>query len=317
MAKARELIRRRKSVQNTRKITRTMEMVATAKARRTQDRLKGALPYFARLTRMAGLLLAHAPDFHHPLLGPRTNGGISGGGSAIRGSRSTIHASGGSVSDASRATSDDKVALLVVTANRGLCGGFNTNILHRARAFVGEHGGAGRVAVHAIGKKGIAGLRYAGVIPAAAHTDVDDKPDFDKASRIAAPLAEGFAAGDIGEVWMLYTKFLSSGQQRPVLERLLPLEMKAEQAGGVPPLMEPSPGALLAGMIPLIMRLTLLMALHHSATSEQVARRNAMKSATDSAEDMINFLTKSYNRARQTQITMQIAEIVGGAEAIQ
>ncbi len=292
MAKVRELRKRIKSVRNTKKITKTMEMVATAKFKRALDRVKAAQPYAAEVTALLASCAAAASReaAAHPLVRAGAEGAPDG--------------------------------VLVLTANRGLCGGFNSNMIKRGRAILEEIRAAGvRPALSVVGKKGIGIFKFEGVPIERRYTRFEDKPGFAEARDVARDFSEDFAAGRIRSLRIVHTSFRSAGEQRPVVVPVLPVPL-ASFAGsgpraGMPPLTSPAPGALLARLVPLWLSLQFYRALVESAACEQVARRVAMKAATDNADEMIKSLNRDANRARQSQITQEIAEIVGGAEAIQ
>jgi F-type H+-transporting ATPase subunit gamma len=291
MAKVRELRKRIKSVRNTKKITKTMEMVATAKFKRALDRVKAARPYAAEVSALlASCATAASLEATHPLVRAGMEGAPDG--------------------------------VLVFTANRGLCGGFNSNMIKRGRALLEEVRGSGcRSALSVVGKKGIGIFRFEGVPILRRYTRFDDKPSFAEAREVARDFSEDFRAGKIRSLRLVYTSFKSAGEQKPIVVPVLPVPLAhwdgAGTGKGMPPLTSPEPGALLERLLPLWLSLQCYRALVESAACEQVARRVAMKAATDNADEMIKSLSRDANRARQSQITQEIAEIVGGTEAIQ
>ncbi|MCI0341089.1 MAG: ATP synthase F1 subunit gamma [Planctomycetales bacterium] len=284
MAKARELRRRIKSVRNTRKITRTMELVATAKAKVTTDRVKSVVPYSQTLLGMVSALVASGA--RHPLLG----------------------------SDAPV----KKVVLFGITANRGLCGGYNSNVLRMLREALEQERAAGReVALHLAGKKGLSAMRFLRIPVAEGYTQFADKPRFEEVEAVARPLVAAFARGDVQRVDLVSCRYLSSSEQKPRRKTLLPITPPPAPKGiRVEPILHPAPAALLGELLPLVAATSLFEAFVEAAASEQVARRIAMKLATDNADEMIGDLTRTYNRARQAQITQEIAEVMGGALAL-
>lgn len=295
MAKTRDLKRRIRSVDNTRQITKTMEMVAASKLKRAQDRVVAARPFddFMRQVIARVRQGARRSEVEHPLLRERL---------------------------ASR-----RAGILVITSNRGLAGAFNANLVRAAREQVRELEAEGlEVELHVVGKKGAAMLRYQGDPPDRVVTDLTDRPSFEEAEKVARPLVDAFVAGALDAVWLVYSHFRSPVEQRPVAARLLPLPLAEEEDGTAPeerryvPVYEflPSPSQILARILPLYVRYGVYRAIIESAASEHGARRTAMKNATDNAKDIIKDLTRSYNRARQAQITQEIAELVGGAEAL-
>jgi F-type H+-transporting ATPase subunit gamma len=293
MAKGRELKGRIKSVENTRKITRTMEMVATSKMKRAQDRVVSARPYALALADVISSL--YSPDLaeRFPLL--------------------------------RQPTSPRRVALIVLTSNRGLAGGFNANLIKAARVQIAEIEKAGtKVEVHVIGKKGIGYFKYVGRELKTQRIDVTDRPTAQNASEIVDALMAEYIAGDLDGVYVTYAKFVSALSTPPTTERILPVTpptAKKEEggAGGIlhDYMLLPSAEAILTELLPSYVRNVVYRALVETVAGEQSARRTAMKNATDNAGDILNVLRRTYNRARQAQITQEIAEIVGGAAALQ
>ncbi|MDB4885210.1 MAG: synthase gamma chain [Gemmatimonadetes bacterium] len=288
MAKGRELKGRIKSVENTRKITRTMEMVATSKMKRAQDRVVSARPYANALTDVISSL--YSPDLaeRFPLL--------------------------------RQVESPKRVALVVLTSNRGLAGGFNANLIKEARARIVELERSGaRVDVHVIGKKGLGYFKYVGRELASQRTDVTDRPTAANASEIVDDLMAKYIAGELDGVYVTYSKFNSVLSTPPTTDRILPVTPPEAKAGAVQRdyLLFPSAEAILTELLPSYVRNSVYRALVETVAGEQSARRTAMKNATDNAGDILNVLRRTYNRARQAQITQEIAEIVGGAAALQ
>lgn len=295
MAKAREIKRRIRSVENTRQITKTMEMVAASKLKRAQDRVVAARPFdsFLRqvIEKVRGGIL-ESPD-RFPLL---REVGTSG-----------------------------KVAFLVVTSNRGLAGAFNANLVREALARMREVEAEGKtVTLHAVGKKGANMLRYAGRPPERIVTDLPDRPTYEEAVSTAEPLIQDFIDGNLDAVYLVYSLFKSPVEQRPATAQILPLPLAAEGETAAEgerhyePIYEflPSPEEILTRLLPLFLRYGVYRAVIESAASEHGARRTAMKNATDNAKELIKSLTRTYNRARQAQITQEIAELVGGSESL-
>jgi F-type H+-transporting ATPase subunit gamma len=290
MAKARELRRRIKSVENTRQITKTMEMVATSRLKRAQDRVVAARPYAAALGDAIGRL--HDPGLveQFPLL---------------RQPEATHR----------------RVALVFITSNRGLCGGFNANLIRRTASRLEElRAGGAEVELHAIGRKGISYFRYIGQPLATARDDIGDRPTVQHAVEVIQPLMHRFATNAIDVVEVIFAKFNNAISTPPTLLPVLPIDPSAASAsdGDRQPfyLLRPSARAILEVVLPLYVENQMYRALVETAASEHGARRTAMKSATDNAGDMIDYLRRTYNRARQAQITQEIAEIVGGAESL-
>lgn len=291
--KSKEILKRRKSVQNTKKITRTMEMISTARFKMTSDRIKAARPYGERLLTLvrevAGTVSGGSSGKRYPLLEVRSE--------------------------------CKRIALLLITANRGLCGGYNNNVINAGRKLRDERQAAGQtVELYVSGKKGLGYFRFFGVELAGSYTQFEHKPAYEETEPIAADFIRQFTDGAIDQLHLVYTQFLSSARQQVVTEQLLPIALPEggdEQAGTVSQyIFEPSAEALLDELIPLSFKTAFFTAFLHAAASEQLSRMVAMKNATDAAEKMITSLTRRYNRARQTQITMEIAELIGGAEVL-
>ena len=288
MAKGRELKGRIKSVENTRKITRTMEMVATSKMKRAADRVSSARPYALAL----GEVLSHV---YTPELAERFP--------LLR-----------------RPAQTKKVALVVLTANRGLCGAFNTNLLREARARLAELEGKGiSVELHIVGRKGIGFFKYLGRDLASQRADISDKPTSADATSLIEALMTRFASGDLDAVHVTYAKYKSALSTPPATEQVLPVVAPTTAGAGLSRdfILAPSADDILEALLPLYVRNTVYRALVETAAGEQGARRTAMKNATDNATEMLQLLKRTYNSARQAQITQEIAEIVGGASALQ
>ena len=289
MAKARELRRRIKSVENTRQITKTMEMVSTSKLKRAQDRVVAARPYAEALTNVIGSLYDPGLAERFPLLRQPAEG-------------------------------PHRVALVFITSNRGLCGGFNANLIRKAMNRVIElRAREHEVELHAIGRKGIGFFRYVGEQLALAREDIGDRPTAAHAASVMEPLMDRFVRGEIDAVEVVFAKFNNPLSTPPTLLPVLPIRAPADGPGSqaVPHyILKPSAEAILKVVLPMYVQNQMYRALVETAASEQGARRTAMKSATDNAGDMIDYLRRTYNRARQAQITQEIAEIVGGAEAL-
>jgi F-type H+-transporting ATPase subunit gamma len=288
MAKGRELKGRIKSVENTRKITRTMEMVATSKMKRAQDRVVAARPYANALTDVISSL--YSPDLaeHFPLL--------------------------------RQPAEQRRVALIVLTSNRGLAGAFNANLIKEARSRISEIERAGtKVDVHVIGKKGLGYFKYVGRELASQRVDVTDRPTAENAAEIVDGLMADYIAGTLDGVYVTYAKFNSVLSTPATTDQILPVTppVKKEGASERNYLLFPSAEAILTELLPSYVRNAVYRALVETVAGEQAARRTAMKNATDNASDIITILRRTYNRARQAQITQEIAEIVGGAAALQ
>jgi F-type H+-transporting ATPase subunit gamma len=288
MAKARELKGRIRSVQNTRKITRTMEMVATSKLKRAQDRVAAARPYAERLGDVIQRLLTPELAERYPLLRQPAR---------VR-----------------------RAAVLLLTGNRGLAGAFNTNLIREAGVLLRSLRADGvETELHIAGRKGVGFFRFRGETLSSAVTDIGDRPGADDADRLVNGLMEDFIAGRLDAVHVVYAKFNSALSTPPTVLQLLPVA-PPEGAGAersVDYLLEPGADEILGKILPLYVRNAVYRALVETTAGFYGAQRTAMKSATDNAGDMVESLTRTYNRARQAQITQEIAEIVGGAAALE
>ena len=285
MAKGRELKGRIKSVENTKKITRTLEMVATSKLKRAQDRAVAARPYANALAEVMAALYAPELAEQFPLL---------------------------------RQPKQVKTAaVILLTSNRGLCGAFNSNIIKDARTLIKELEGAGSaVELHAIGRKGIGYFKYLNRPMATQRTDLGDKPTAADAASIVDDVMARFASGQLDAVYVVYAKFKSVVSTPATHERVLPVTAPEKKGAVRDFILSPSPEQILSELLPLAVRNAIYRALIETAAGFQAAQRAAMKNATDNASDMLTNLRRTYNRARQAQITQEIAEIVGGAAAL-
>jgi F-type H+-transporting ATPase subunit gamma len=289
MAKGRELKGRIKSVEGTRKITRTMEMVATSKLKRSQDRVVAARPYAQSLAQVIADLYPAELAERFPLLRQPAAARQSGG----------------------------RAAVLLLTSNRGLAGAFNSNLIREARTLIDRLERAGTaVDVHVVGRKGIGFFRYTGRQLASMRTDIGDRPTADHATELVQDLMGDFIAERLDAVYVVYAKFNSAISTPPVSEMVLPVTPPERKGPARDYILLPSAEAILSELLPLYVRNAVYRALVETVAGEQGARRTAMKNATDNAGDMLNILRRTYNRARQAQITQEIAEIVGGAEAL-
>jgi F-type H+-transporting ATPase subunit gamma len=286
MAKGRELKGRIKSIEGTRKITRTMEMVATSKMKRAQDRVVAARPYAAMLNEVISDLYTPELAERFPMLRqPQT----------IR-----------------------RAAVILLTSNRGLAGAFNANLIREARALVAdlEHKGA-KVDLYVVGRKGVGFFRFIGREIAGSRTDMGDRPTAADAAALVDPLIPAFVSGDLDAVHVVYARFASALSTPPATQRILPVTPPEREAmRQCDYLLFPSADEILGAVLPLYVRNAVYRALVETVAGEQAARRTAMKNATDNAGEILNVLRRTYNRARQAQITQEIAEIVGGAEAL-
>jgi F-type H+-transporting ATPase subunit gamma len=297
MAKPRELRRRIRSIEKTRQITKTMEMVAASRLKRAQDRVVAARPFARALGEALEALHDPAQAERFPLL--RVPPGRP-----------------------------RRVVLIGITSNRGLCGAFNANLIREVRARVAELEDQGTlVELHLIGRKGIGYFRFLGQEIAAQRQDIGDRPTPAHAVEIVTPLMERFAREELDGVEVVFAKYVSPLTTPPTLLPILPI--RPAEAGGREAtkeptartaadnyILRPSADALVERLLPMYVQNQMYRALVETAAAEQGARRTAMKSATDSAGEMIDVLRRTYNRARQGQITQELAEIVGGAEAL-
>ena len=286
MAKAREIGRRQKSVESTRKITRTMEMVATSKLRKAQQRVVHARPYAERLAAVVENLITPELAELDPLLRQPER---------IR-----------------------RAAVVVITSNRGLCGAFNVNLIRKARELI-DYLAASDVStgLHVVGKKGIAYFGFRGVELGTARIDIGDDPTPEQAHDLIAPLAEAYVQERIDAIYIVHAEFRSVMSTPPTVRRLLPVEVPEDRPGREPNyILDPSADVILERVLPLYIDNVTYRALVENAAAEQGSRRTAMKAATDNADDLLTNLRRQFNRARQAEITSQIAEIIGGAEAL-
>jgi F-type H+-transporting ATPase subunit gamma len=284
MAKARDLRRRMRSVEQTRQITKTMEMVSTSKLKRAQDRVVAARPYAAALAEVLAELFDPSLSERFPLLRKVD---------AVR-----------------------RAAVVLITSNRGLCGGFNANLIRLARQRLEALASSGaEVELHGIGRKGIGYFRYVGQSLASQRIDIGDRPTPQHAAEVAEPLMERFARGELDGMEVVFAKFNSPVSTPPTMLRVLPIEPPPHRAAGNY-ILRPSAEDLVGAILPLYLHNQVYRALVETAAAEHGARRTAMKNATDAAGEMIDWLRRTYNRARQAQITQEIAEIVGGSEAL-
>ena len=288
MSQAREIKSRIRTVQNTRKITRTMEMVATSKLKRAQDRLGAARPYSQKLREVIGRLLNPEMAAKYALLRQPEE---------VR-----------------------NAAVILVTSNRGLAGAFNANLIRTARNLITDLRARGvQTELHIVGKKGLSFFRFLGESIATNRIDMGDRPGSEDATALVGPLTERFTEGQLDAVYVVHARFNSALSTPPTTVRILPIEPPegVEAAAGDTYILTPSADEILTKILPLYVRNSVYTALLETAAAEHGARRTAMKSATDNAGDMLQTLTRRYNRARQAAITQEIAEIVGGAAALE
>ncbi len=286
MAQTKELKRRIRSVENTRKITRTMEMVATSKLKRATDRVRAARPYGEALAEIVQGLHAPGLEESFPVLRQP---------------------------DATR-----RAAILLLTANRGLAGAFNANLIKEARGLLERLRADGvEPELHVAGKKGISFFRFRGEPMETMRTDLGDNPSVEEAESLVGPLRERFEAGEVDAVYVITSRFVSALSTPPGVTELMPLRPRAGASAGDNFILSPAGELMLARLLPAYLRNVVYRGLVENAAAEQGARRTAMKAATDNAGEMLDTLKRTYNRARQQQITQEIAEIVGGAAALE
>lgn len=290
MANARAIIKRRRAVQNISKITRTMQLIATARFQKAHNKVVAARPYTEKLMEMVNHLQLYAEssvDFSCPLL---------------------------LVPDEVR-----RIRLLIITSNRGLCGGFNSNVVRAAQEFIKERREEGQdVVVDVVGKKGISHIKYLS-IPVERTYLLPDEVPYLEVEKIAEGYINLFIERSVDAVAVAYMRFFSSSVQRPEILQLLPLQLKAKEGDSnrhVNYEYIPSPQDIFDSLLPEAIKIVLYQCFMDSGISEQAARMVAMKTATDNAEEMIKSLTKQANRARQGQITRELSELISGAEAL-
>ncbi|HEV3385100.1 MAG TPA: ATP synthase F1 subunit gamma [Gemmata sp.] len=296
MPNLRTLVKRRKAVRNIRKITRTMELIATARFKKALDRATEADAYTRKIAELAADLSKNAGEVSHPLLVTRPV---------------------------------KKSLILVITANRGLCGGYNGSIIREAMGAVRAYKeGNTPFELEVSGRRGIAFFRFQGIARSKEYTQFEDKPAFKEVDGLASRYIDLYISGQIDEVKVAYMKFINAARQQVALETLLPLSSMAVETRkpGTPAVgagsakvdyeFQPDAGEILAELVPAALKVRLFKCFLDAAVSEQIARRVAMKSATENAGDLIKEITRLYNRTRQANITKEISELIGGSEAL-
>jgi F-type H+-transporting ATPase subunit gamma len=296
MANLRALVKRRKAVRNIRKITRTMELIATARFKKALDRATEAEAYTKKIAEVAADLSKNAGDVSHPLLITR----------AVK-----------------------KSLLLVITSNRGLCGGYNGSVIRDAMGAVRHYRSENLpFDLEVSGKRGIAFFKFQGIPRAKEYIKFEDKPAFAEVDELASRYIDLYTTGQIDEVKIAYTTFINAARQQAAVETLLPLSSVAVEprkpgaasaAGGsgkVSYEFLPDAAEILEELVPTALKVRLFKCFLDAAVSEQIARRVAMKSATENAGDLIKEITRVYNRNRQANITKEISELIGGSEAL-
>jgi F-type H+-transporting ATPase subunit gamma len=293
VATQRDIKNRIVSIKNTKKITSTMEMVSTSKMKKMQGRLEKSKPYEEKVNHIIADLLAFGGSgFNDPLLKEIAN--------------------------------PTRALIFQITGNRGLCGSFNANVTSKTMELKDKLELEGKEAqIYVVGKKGINFYNFINQRLFRTAPNPEDKFTFDEAAKIGAELTNFFLSGEFHEIYISYTKVLSSASQKSEVIKLLPIApMVEEQTDVLPPTstdyyFEPNPAKIFSYILPLYIKVKLFTCFLESGFSEQFARRVAMKNATDASSEMIRELTVRYNRARQAKITNEIAEIVGGAAALE
>lgn len=286
----RTIKRRISSVKSTQKITRAMELIASSRIIRAQQRVDAARPYSEEMRRLMASVAANAGSIDHPLLKERDE--VS------------------------------SVGTVVVTADRGLAGAYNSNVIRAAERDMREHGKDNRLFL--VGKKGVTYFRFRGYEFEESWMGNSEQPRVEDARNVAKAVADEFSEGKVDQVKLAYTRYESALRQRPTVVQLLPLpqeeleELQEEQKDEQRPqyVFEPDPEQILNYLLPRYVEGLILQGLLEAAASEHAARRRAMKAATDNADDLMDSLTRNYNQARQAEITTEIMEVVGGAEAL-
>jgi F-type H+-transporting ATPase subunit gamma len=298
MAKARAIVKRRKAVRNIKKITKTMQMIATAKFQKSLKRAVATKPYSRKVRELVAELVSSIQDISHPLL------------------RVPAEKTGG------------QIALVVITSNRGLAGAYNGSVLRMAGHFIrDQEAKSKKIDLLVAGKKGINYFNFQKRPPTERLDKIGDAPKFADVDPVAQHLIDEFVAGKYDAVYVAYMNFVSAGQQKPEVTMLLPLAppkpagATASSGGGLKFKAVydfiPDAKTLLDELLPLAVKTALFQYFLDATTSEHVARMVAMKSATDNADKMSKALTMQYNRARQSQITTELSEIMGGVEAME
>jgi F-type H+-transporting ATPase subunit gamma len=294
VAKARKILKHRNAVKNIRTITRTMGMVAAARFKRTHDRAVAARPYTDQLAGMVADIVERVPPkkLNHPLMAP------------VEGVQTLV--------------------MLVITSNRGLCGSFNTGVLRLACERMEQLQQSGyKVLLHVIGKRGIQYFRFRGIEVAQAYRDFTDMPDYEGIRQASVELMDMYLDGKISDLEIAYMQFISAGRQSPSIAQILPmsdLPSLARSRPGeeiLPYDFYPSPEDLFEELLPVAIVQKIYQCFMDAAVSEQVMRIGAMHGATEAADEMIQKMTVKYNRVRQSQITTELAEIMGGRLALE
>jgi F-type H+-transporting ATPase subunit gamma len=295
LASTQDLKRRVRSITNTRKVTKAMELVASARLRRSQQRIEGMRPYADRMLELMAGVSQAAGAVRLPLLERREN--------------------------------VEKIAIVPITADRGLAGGFNAQVIRRSLALMREARAAGQQVVwFSSGRKASSTLRFRRLDVSESWTGFSERPAYTDAQAIAHAVSEAYVNGDVDRVVVVYNAFVSALVQKVTVRELLPIspellersdDDESESLGGTPDFIyEPEPEEILARLLPVYVETELYRALLESAASEQGARMTAMRNASKAAGELIDSLTLAMNRARQAEITQEILEVVAGADAL-
>ena len=284
----REVKRRIVSVQSTKKITRAMELIASSRIIKAQRRVEAARPYAEQMRALMASVGKNASNLDHPLLKQRDEVGT--------------------------------VGMIVISADRGLAGAYNSNILRAAERDMDEHQDT---RIFASGKKAISYFRFRGHDLAGEWQGYSDQPRIENAREVAGAAVEAFVKGEVDEVRIAYTRYESALTQRPIVQKLVPApreDFEQDEGEDTGPkanyVFEPEPEDILGYLLPRYIEGAVLQGMLEAAASEHAARRRAMKAATDNADELIENLTRDYNQARQAEITTEIMEVIGGAEAL-
>jgi F-type H+-transporting ATPase subunit gamma len=291
MASGKEIRGKIKSVENTKKITKAMEMVAASKMRKAQDRMRAARPYSDKIRNITSNLATANPEYTHPFMAT------------------------------AKGTQSKRIGFIVVTTDKGLCGGMNTNILRLVTQQSRELEAAGnKIQAVAIGNKGLGFLNRVGVKVVSSVTQIGDTPHLDKLIGPVKVMLDEFQDGKLDAVYLCYTKFINTMKQEPMVEQLLPLpanKLEADRGShGWDYIYEPEAQTVIDELLVRYVEALVYQAVAENLASEQSARMVAMKSASDNAGNVIGELKLVYNKARQAAITKELSEIVAGAAAV-
>ena len=286
MAQLRDIKRRIGSVQSTQKITRAMELIASSRIIKAQQRVDAARPYAEEMRKLMASVAKNAGSIDHPLLKQRDSVGT--------------------------------VGMILIGADRGFAGAYNSNVIRAAERDMRDHA---ETRLFVAGKKAISYFRFRGYDLTHSWQGMSDQPGIEDARVVAKAAATAFTDGEVDEVRIVYTKYVSALTQRPAVLKLLPvprtdLDEETDDGPGANYVFEPDPEDILGYLLPRYIEGAVYQGMLEAAASEHAARRRAMKAATDNADELIEGLTRVYNQARQAEITTEIMEVVGGAEAL-